>query len=75
MLHEYRNEIRELKIKNTHFANLMEEHDELDHKVLAIEEGQEISNHFDLETLKKRKLLIKDEIYAMVLEYKNQNKL
>lgn len=71
MLHEYRDLITELKGKNARFDSLFEKHHELDHKVLAATEGREHLSDFELETLKKEKLRIKDEIYAFLTEYKN----
>lgn len=68
MFHEYREEIKALKASNAHFAALWEKHNELDD---AIENGETLSD-FDREKLKKEKLLIKDEIYSMILKYKNQ---
>lgn len=68
MLHEYREEIKELKASNAHFAALWEKHNQLDD---AIENGDTLSD-FDIEKLKKEKLMIKDEIYSMILKYKKE---
>lgn len=71
MLHEYREEISELKQSNAHFGKIFERHNELDDKISNIEAGREHMDHFELEKLKKEKLRLKDEAYAIVLEYKN----
>ncbi|BCX79567.1 YdcH family protein [Campylobacter sp. 19-13652] len=69
MLHEYREEIKALKNENNHFAALWEKHNSLDD---AIENGAALSD-MELEKLKKEKLLVKDEIYSMILKYKKEH--
>jgi len=71
MLHEYRDEIHELKQSNAHFANIFEKHNALDQQVEDAEAGRTILTDLELETLKKEKLLLKDEAYKMILDYKN----
>jgi len=39
MLHEYRDEIHELKQKDAHFAHIFEKHNELDKKIEHAENG------------------------------------
>ena len=73
MLHEYREEISKLKQENAHFAKIFEKHNELDGKITESEEGRLHIDHFELETMKKEKLKLKDEAYAMIMEYKKQN--
>jgi hypothetical protein len=70
MLHEYREEITALKTQNKHFARIFDKHNELDDKITAIEEDREHLEQKELEKLKKEKLKLKDEAYAMILEYK-----
>jgi len=70
MLHEYRDEIHELKQQNAHFAKIFEKHNELDQKIEDAESGRIPMTDLELETLKKEKLLLKDEAYKMILEYK-----
>ncbi len=70
MLHEYREEITALKIQNNHFARIFDKHNQLDDKITAIEEDREHLEHKELEKLKKEKLKLKDEAYAMILKYK-----
>jgi uncharacterized protein YdcH (DUF465 family) len=70
MLHEYRDEISKLKQENAHFAKIFEKHNELDQKVEDAETGRIPMSDTELETLKKEKLLLKDEAYKMILEYK-----
>ncbi len=70
MLHEYRDEIHELKQQNAHFAKIFEKHNELDQKVEDAEAGRIPMTDLELETLKKEKLRLKDEAYHMILQYK-----
>jgi uncharacterized protein YdcH (DUF465 family) len=70
MLHEYRDEITALKQENAHFAKIFEKHNELDDKIADVEAGRAHMDQMELETLKKEKLKLKDEAYAMIMEYK-----
>ena len=70
MLHEYKNEIHELKMSNAHFAKIFEKHNDLDQKVEDAEAGRLLLTDAELEVLKKEKLLLKDEAYKMILDYK-----
>jgi len=70
MLHEYRDEIHELKQQNAHFAKIFEKHNELDQKVEDAEAGRVPMTDMELETLKKEKLLLKDEAYKMIMDYR-----
>jgi uncharacterized protein YdcH (DUF465 family) len=70
MLHEYRDEIHELKQQNAHFAKIFEQHNELDDKVTKAENGDIPMTDVEIENLKKEKLLLKDEAYKMIMDYK-----
>jgi len=70
MLHEYRDEIHELKQENAHFAKIFEKHNELDQKIEHAEMGDTPMTDVELETLKKEKLLLKDEAYKMIMDYR-----
>lgn len=75
MLHEYRDIISKLKVENAHFAKIFEKHNELDDKVTNVEEGRDHMDQFELETMKKEKLRLKDEAFTMIMEYKKANNL
>ena len=75
MLHEYRDVISALKVENAHFAKIFEKHNDLDQKITDVEEGREHMEQIELEKLKKEKLKLKDEAYAMILEYKKEKGL
>ena len=70
MLHEYRDIISKIKVENAHFAKIFEKHNELDQKITDVEEGREHLEQLELEALKKEKLRLKDEAYAMIMNYK-----
>jgi len=72
MLHEHREEISVLKQENAHFAKIFEKHNELDDKITEAEAGRSHVERFELEKLKKEKLKLKDEAYAMIMDYKNK---
>ncbi|TLD80959.1 DUF465 domain-containing protein [Helicobacter sp. MIT 05-5293] len=74
MFHEYRDEVTALKTHDAHFAKIFEEHNELDDRIQKIENGEEMMSDMELETLKKQKLRLKDEAYAMILEYRKTHK-
>ena len=60
MFPEYRDVISRLKLEDTHFARLFDKHNELDHKITAIEANIELGTVTEVENLKKEKLRLKD---------------
>lgn len=64
MLPEYRDLITQIKGKDAHFTNLFEKHNELDHRIKNMEARIEAGTANEIETLKKEKLHLKDQIYA-----------
>ncbi|WP_299547210.1 YdcH family protein [uncultured Helicobacter sp.] len=74
MLHEYRDEISILKQENAHFAKIFDEHNDLDQRIQDIAEGREHATDMELSELKRKKLELKDEAYAMVMEYIKEKK-
>jgi len=73
MLHEYRDEIHELKQKDAHFTRIFEKHNDLDKKIEDAETNRVILTDVELEILKKEKLLLKDEAYKIIMDYKKAN--
>ena len=69
MLHEYRDEITELKQKDAHFSKIFEKHNELDKKAKDANEGRLALSDQELEAIKKEKLLLKDEALREILVY------
>jgi len=70
MLKEYRDEISELKQSNAHFNRIFHDHNELDQKIQDAEKGRVGMSDKEIEVMKKKKLLLKDEIFKMILEYR-----
>jgi uncharacterized protein len=70
-LPEHKDAIHELKISNNHFARLMGEYNDLDKKILHIEQEKEVVSDVALENFKKERLLLKDELLAMISEHSN----
>ena len=69
LLHEFpdhHHTIRHLKMNDNHFARLFEQYNELDHEVRRIEEGAENTSDDYLETRKKERVLLKDQLYSMI---------
>jgi len=56
-------------MKDAHFAKIFDRHNELDQQIRDVEEGREHMDQFSLEALKKEKLALKDEAYAMIQEH------
>ena len=57
------------------FAKIFEKHNELDQKITHITEGREHASDLELEAMKKEKLHLKDEAYAMIMAYKKEHNL
>lgn len=68
MFPEYRDLITRLKSEGTNhrFLHLFDKHNELDQQITGLEDRDVGGTHTELETLKKEKLLIKDELYAIL---------
>ena len=78
MLHEYRDIITHMKeneAANAHFLKIFHKHNELDDQITKAEKGDLLLTDMELETLKKEKLMLKDEAYAFILKYKKENNL
>lgn len=63
---EFKDKIHELKVHNTHFARLHREYEEVDKAVVRLETGVEHGSDAELEQKKKMRVLLKDELYAML---------
>ena len=78
MLHEYRDIITHMKLNeaaNAHFLKIFHKHNELDDKITKAEKFEIILTDMELETLKKEKLLLKDEAYGILIKYKQEHNL
>ncbi len=63
---EYADKIAELRQSNEAFHNLMDEYDWLDSHVRSLEEVNSPISDEHMEELKKRRLLLKDRLYAIL---------
>ena len=73
MLSQYSDIIPAIKEGNSHFATIFEKHEELNSKIDEVEAGRAHLEQEELEVLKKEKLKLKDEAYAIILEYKKNS--
>lgn len=68
MFPEYRELISKLKQEDAHFARLFDKHNELDDKITGLTNNPVTSGLDEIEELKKEKLHLKDELYAILLK-------
>lgn len=66
MFPEYRDLITKLKHHDHHFDRLFNQHNDLDQKILNMENQVVPSTEVEVEQLKKEKLRLKDEIYQIL---------
>ncbi len=66
MFPEYRDLITRLKTENAHFTRLFDEHNELDQRIKNLEARIELATDAEIETLKKEKLALKDQLYVIL---------
>lgn len=63
---EYKEAIHALKVSDAHFAKLFHEYDEVDKELHRIASEIETPSDDVVEQLKKKRMVLKDEIYAML---------
>jgi uncharacterized protein YdcH (DUF465 family) len=63
---EYRDRIHTLKAESAHFRNLFDQYHEIDRRVHRADTDVEPLSDEHAEELKKRRLLLKDELYALL---------
>lgn len=68
MFPEHRELISRLKTEDAHFHSLFEKHHAIDHKVQNMETRVVSGTHEEIEELKKQKLHLKDQLYAIILK-------
>lgn len=64
MFQEYRDLMTKLKGHDLHFTRLFDKHNELDQMIKNMESHIVGASHEEIETLKKQKLALKDELYT-----------
>lgn len=65
---EHKTTIHDLKMADRHFHRLFDEYDEITHAIYRYETGAEATSDERLENLKKQRLHLKDQLYAMILQ-------
>jgi len=63
---EFSDKIHELKMGNGHFKRLFEEYDELAHEMVRIQQNIETPSDEFIESLKLKRLKLKDELYKLL---------
>lgn len=64
---EYKDRIHTLKMENRHFANLFEKYQEINNEIEHAEKNDLPISDEHAETLKKQRLELKDQLYAMLI--------
>lgn len=68
---EYNKEIHNLKMTNEYFKNLFDEYHKLDREVYRVENNIEPRSDMAMEVLKKRRLVLKDELFLILKQCKS----
>lgn len=63
---EHVEKMRELKMSDAHFAKLFNEYDDDNHAIAKYELGGAVISEDALESMKKKRLKTKDEIYRLL---------
>lgn len=63
---EFKNAIHELKLENTHFSKLFDEYTETDKAINRAENGTEHLADAALESLKKIRIYLKDQLFELL---------
>jgi uncharacterized protein YdcH (DUF465 family) len=66
MFPEFRDLITQLKSTDHHFTRLFDKHNEIDQQIKNMEAHITSGTHEEIESLKKEKLQLKDELYAIL---------
>jgi len=63
---EFADQLSQIEESDGHFRRLAQEYRAVNRAILELEAGNEVNPHFDKEGLRKKRLLLKDEIYAQL---------
>lgn len=66
MFPEFRELINQLRSTDRHFSHLFDKHNRLDEQIQRMEARSMQATDAEIETLKKEKLLMKDQLYSML---------
>ncbi len=64
---EYQETIRRLMLSNDEFTKMMRDYDDVDHKIVRIEQRVEAASDLYFEELKKLRVSLKDKLYKMIV--------
>ncbi|MDY6469259.1 DUF465 domain-containing protein [Acinetobacter faecalis] len=70
MFPEFREIIQKLREDNPHFAKIFEEHEILDKEINHLEQNPVNLINDSIESLKRKKLKLKDEMYRLLCNFK-----
>ena len=73
MFPEFRDLITRIKTEDLHFTRLFDKHNALDQQIIRMESRIEAATHDEIEILKKQKLALKDELYALLLKKQTES--
>lgn len=62
----HKDKLHELKMSDAHYVKIANEYTEINHEIHLIESGHEPATDERAETLKKKRLMLKDQIAAML---------
>jgi uncharacterized protein YdcH (DUF465 family) len=65
---EFEEKVNILKIENAYFKKLFHEFDELDHEIYRIESDAEPASDDTLNSLRKKRVHLKDDIYQFLMD-------
>lgn len=63
---EFQDKIHRLKVSSLHFSKLYDKYQAIDNEIYRIEEEIETPSDFYTEDLKKQRLKLRDELYALL---------
>jgi len=64
---EYVEKMHELKTSNAHFLKLFDEYHEINRAVHRAETNIEPTDDFNMENMRKQRMVLKDQIYGMLV--------
>ncbi|MGQ9685903.1 MAG: YdcH family protein [Thiobacillaceae bacterium] len=64
---EHQDTIRRLMLSNDEFTRMMRDYDDVDHKIVRIEQRVEAASDLYFEELKKLRVSLKDKLYRMIV--------
>ncbi len=71
---ELKEAFHELKISDHHFQHTLKRYEELDTIVHKVDHEQEVISDLELEKIKKERVILKDELYQLMVKHKNTPK-